>query len=392
MLIVVVVLVTLMTMTFRLGSITSENKARNTTITRLQRLENCLSGYYAAFGTYPPVTLHGSRNPWLKVSSHGIQNTDGQVDSSIFGWDVDKFRNWVSSDFASKYYQSKENSAWEQVEAACRVQPVGCSFPFPQKYGPFVEAKAAQMKIVVQEKPNKVKSERRRMQIMSGFDDGASRNIGRFSQYQDKTEWRDLQLFKFGLMSHLLPRYLVMMNSHKSLYRDYAQWEMNNSLPCNALTGEAFRGWDDVCDRATSDNKTDLAEVANIPSQAVCARWIANLAGIVATPHDLKLFGVSLREGDDNSISLGNIEIFTPGGFNNDSTSGQYILDSCSVWDGWNNEFFYYSPAPHQTYTLWSAGPNGRTFPPWISRDELGADGNKCVGAWTEDDIVSMSN
>ena len=197
MLIVVVVLVTLMTMTFRLGSITSENRARNTTITRLQRLENCLSGYYAAFGTYPPVTLHGSRNPWLKVSSHGIQNIDGQENPNIFDWDADKFRDWVADGFGSKYYQSKEDDAWEQVEAACKSQPVGCSFPFPERYGPFVQGKAMQMKKVVEEKPGKVKSQRRRSQIMAGFDDGASRNIGRFSQYQDKTEWRDLQLFKW---------------------------------------------------------------------------------------------------------------------------------------------------------------------------------------------------
>ena len=48
MLVVVVVLVTLMTMTFRLSSIGSGSSARNATINRMQRLENCLSGYYAA--------------------------------------------------------------------------------------------------------------------------------------------------------------------------------------------------------------------------------------------------------------------------------------------------------------------------------------------------------
>ena len=60
MLIVVVVLVTLMTITFRLGAINTTSSYRNTTISRLQRLENCLSGYYAAFGCYPNVKLHGS--------------------------------------------------------------------------------------------------------------------------------------------------------------------------------------------------------------------------------------------------------------------------------------------------------------------------------------------
>ena len=54
--------------------------------------------------------------------------------------------------------------------------------------------------------------------------------------------------------------------------------------------------------------------------------------------------------------------------------------------------FYYYSPAPYQTYILWSAGPDGRTFPPWISRDGLDNNANRCVSAWIEDDIVNMSH
>ena len=111
MLIVVVVLVTLMTMTFRLSSLGGDSARRNQTIARLQRLENCLSGYYAAFGTYPPVPIQGSRNPWLTVSAHGIQNTRGEENKDIFGWDAEKFR--------AGEYQQKEEHAWLQVEAAC---------------------------------------------------------------------------------------------------------------------------------------------------------------------------------------------------------------------------------------------------------------------------------
>ena len=50
LLIVVVVMITLMTITFRLSSIGSDATARNKTVNRLNRLENCMSGYYAAFG------------------------------------------------------------------------------------------------------------------------------------------------------------------------------------------------------------------------------------------------------------------------------------------------------------------------------------------------------
>ena len=92
MLIVVVVLVTLMTITFRLGAINTTSSYRNTTIARIQRLENCLSGYYAAFGSYPPVAQHGSYNFYLKADSHGIQNLDGEENQNIWGWDPEAFR------------------------------------------------------------------------------------------------------------------------------------------------------------------------------------------------------------------------------------------------------------------------------------------------------------
>ena len=69
MLIVVVIPATLMGMVFRLSSIGSDSDRRTKTIVRIQRLENCLSGYYAAFGSYPPVKRHGSPDPYLSVNS-----------------------------------------------------------------------------------------------------------------------------------------------------------------------------------------------------------------------------------------------------------------------------------------------------------------------------------
>ena len=75
--------------------------------------------------------------------------------------------------------------------------------------------------------------------------------------------------------------------------------------------------------------------------------------------------------------------------------SQQYILDSMTVKDGWGNEFYYYSPTPHQSYTLWSAGPNGMTFPPWVTDEELqnmkGEDRTKAQ-KWMADDIMHMQN
>ena len=85
MLIVVVVLVTLMSITFRLSSLGDDQTRRNRTISRMQRLENCLSGFYAAYGTYPPVELHGSRDYDLGVNNQtGIQlDSDQETERKV---------------------------------------------------------------------------------------------------------------------------------------------------------------------------------------------------------------------------------------------------------------------------------------------------------------------
>ena len=63
-----------------------------------------------------------------------------------------------------------------------------------------------------------------------------------------------------------------------------------------------------------------------------------------------------------------------------------------TVQDGWGHEFYYYSRSPYQSYTLWSAGPDGKTFPPWIARDKLSGQELDMAAKWTKDDIAHMSN
>ena len=113
LLVVVVVIVTLMAITFRLGSAGDGQTRRARTVNRMQRLENCLSGYYAAYGSYPPVALHGSRDYRYRVTDLGIQK---DADSSG-GEDFDE----------RKLSNSDDGSSWKRVEAACRSQPVGMS-------------------------------------------------------------------------------------------------------------------------------------------------------------------------------------------------------------------------------------------------------------------------
>ena len=233
-----------------------------------------------------------------------------------------------------------------------------------------------------------------KMRLSAGYDDGVSRDLDRHASNKDKTDWREIQLFKFGLLSYLMPRYLVMMNGPYQLFDNYAQWTGNNVLPSDPFTGNKFTNWRVLREQANNiESVSDIARVSNIPSQSVCARWMPNLAGICKANRNITLFGVNVTDntvGHDLNVDNPYIEIFPPSG--SDSYSGQYVLDGISVVDGWGREFYYYSPPPFQRYTLWSAGPNGRTFPPWIERTSLNSSGNRCVGKWVVDDIIHLSN
>ena len=369
MLIVVVVLSTLMTMVFRLSSIGGDSTARSTTISRKEKLENCLSGYYAAFGSYPPVKIHGSRDINLEVIN-GVQS------------DNEKTPNW-----------SNEGEAWEQINAACKAQPIACNFPFGKGFSDYITQMSDEIKNIINGKVQGYevywKTESNRNKFSEGFDDGnTSVGTGNFGQYKDETDWRNLQLFRFGVMSFLLPRYLIMMGGNEAFYNQFAQWGDSNQNPCDPYTGKKMT-WDDLKDYSESTEKRDTAKVSSIPSQAVTARWMPNLEGVCTSTHHISLFGTSITDSSrlnvDNAYSM---EIYRPGG----ESGGQYMLDYVTVHDGWGNDFYYYSPAPYQRYTLWSAGANRRTFPVWTSREKLSSQANELIAKWVKDDITAMSN
>lgn len=370
LLIVVVILVTLMSMVFRIGNIGSESEKRSVTIQRIQRLENALSGFYAAFGMYPPVKIHASRNIYLMVDEQGRQS-DGQENTN-FG----------------------SPEMWRQVEAACRAQPMGCEFPFDKGWSDQIASASAELPA----------------EAGVTFDDGVSQNMGRFAPYKNETDWSKIKLFKFGVLSYLLPRYLFMMNGDQSFFTSYAQWTGNNTEPADAMTGDKM-SWQNVRNYTSGDDKDantrrrDLMRVANVPSQAVCARWIASLENTLACNSQRTIFGVKIQSGSSDSVMtaipywdeeykmvVGKNRIYYPDGEYNGSNSNGYILDAITMNDGWGNELYYYSPSPHQNYQVWSSGPNGKTFAPWVARDKLPGNANAIIAEWTKDDIVSQSN
>lgn len=397
LLVVVVVISIMLTMVVRFGNIGEDSQRRTITISRIQRLENALSGYYAAFGTYPPVKLHGSRDIYRRVTENGVQDNENP-DPVDLKW------GWLGSDGKVKNGEA-ESSDWMQVRAACVSQPVCCNFPYPDDEGfrAYVKSYSDGMKSYA-DQAGDLSSDRKAV-FAAGFDTGVSAggSAGRFDKYRDLTDWNEIQLFRFGLLSYLLPRYLFMMEGAED-FLEYAQWEDNNKLPGDPLTGEkryrgmgtSQSGWQRMRKDAGNSaySPRDYANVANIPSQAVCARWITNFEGSLTMSRRRDFFGVNVYadpskdsiEGDQVRKEL---EIYRPG--NDESrVSEQYILDSISMCDGWYNDFYYYSDPPYQSYVLWSAGPNGKTFPPWISREALDADANKCVEYWMRDDIVGQ--
>lgn len=399
LLIVIAVVATLLTMIFRLGNIAGPAEKRTATVNKLHKIEFALSGYYAAFGTYPPVKLHGSRNPFVRVNTHGVQNTDGQMNEGIFGW--------------SSIGELAEVNAWKQVKAACEAQPISCEFPLPggdsavdaidqESVRNRITELAEDYKFQEQEVGDMKKiTEPTRKIIRAGFDDLVSANFGRLSGKKDEIEWTQLQLFRFGLMSYLLPRYLFMMNGPKECFDIYAQWTGNNSLPSDPLSGGRFPSWQQIREYVS----TDLARVSDIPSQAACARWVSCFEGeLTSLGTPLTFFGVNCAGGtqgvggshqyvqlnESAGISIP-FPIYNPGGFESDSTAYQYVLDCVTMHDGFGGDFYYYSPAPFQSYMVWSGGDNLRTFPPWLPRDEFDANALKHIEIWTKDDIVGMS-
>ena len=365
LLIVVVVIVTLMAVTFRLAGVGDDSTNRNRTITRMQRLENCLSGYYAAYGSYPPVKLHGSRDYTLEVDEYsGIQNLE-----------------------RDEHVSGPLSKNWKSVEAACRSQPLAFSFPFPESMKMYIEAKSDRYQ---EDHPNAPR-------YTALYDNSM------VSSYGNVSDWTQVQLFEYGVMSYLVPRYLVTMRSgwgsgkkmmDSQLFSNQRSWTDNNQLPSRFEDGAPYPSWSEV----NSDAFQHPWKIAALPSQAVCARWLPNLEGITTWMTGFSLYGVNIS--DSSSGSHVPSKTYFIGNYG--SRSQPYKLNRITIGDGyWNNEtdnwneFYYYSPPPYQTYRLWSAGPNLKTFPPWVTEEEMNAlsgDDRKTAQTWIADDIVHMSN
>ena len=396
LLIVIVIVAILMAITFRVMGVSDNQTARQWTVMRLHALESAIGGYYAAFGSYPPVRLHGSRNIFCRLNQQGIQVLN-QVDEGVL--------------------------VWERVRAACLSQPVAMSYPPCAHSAPLAKKTSEDLQKLAEQDAEFGSGSTARVPF-----DGIP-TTGRFSGKEDEAEWTELNLFKFGLMSFLLPRYIYMMQgADPTLYDAFVQWGDNNNIPCRFEDGIPYNSWRDLALQSMPEEdgsyNTHLWEVALMPSQIVTARWIPYLSEICffyygANSAYTTLCGVNLFNSQPMATWLDEPAFRTQTGKpwrrppvytageqqneHNDFTQA-FMPDGVTVMDGWGEEFYYYSPPPHQGYRLWSGGhdPSARsdqqwaTFPPWISETEIDkilspADA-KLARRWKADDIVHMSN
>ena len=407
LLVVTVVIVALMGVMFRLTGIAGNASSQETTVRRMQCLENCISGYYAAFGSYPPVPLQGkTRNIFRKTyeDQASIQSDDpGDVWSSDIVFDPEKS---VKSD---------EYWAYQSVEAACRAQPVAAVYP-PPKY------------LNETDRKNGISSFERFEAFQNAVRDAASDGVysdsdkkkiekwvgaqlqdisqapGFLNPHKGTKSFNQFQLFRFGVMSFLLPRYRFMLGcaqgsqgeggqqAFNNAIDSFAQWTENNTLPPRLDSGVSYASWKDFCNVLGSDKEW---QIDLIPSQAACARWLPNLRNDVLSGPRADFLGVTVGPSGDNGVPrvkyAGSFHLYTTEKPGSGEISSGYPLLSYTVQDGWGHDFYYYSPAPYQSYTLWSAGANGWTFPPWVDLEQLNQDQRKNAVRFMSDDIKYMS-
>jgi len=398
LLVVIVVIAILMSISFGLLNVGKDDEARRNTIVKIQKLENAMGGYYAAFGSYPPVPVTGSRNIFQKINQWGIQQIDGN--------DAEPDYDELNPD---------------RVEAACRSQMMGASWP----WGHRVEAEKINRLFAIAKKHHDAGSGDLSNPLFA-LSPEALEDVGRVNALaKSKPSWCNVQVFRFGLISFLLPRYLVMMdqNPDNNGFGAVKQWAGSNELPSKFDDGVTYSSWGEVSKKVRRqdgsqgefDNAEEALEIGLLPSQIVTTRWLPNLEGslMILNPCRKKFeyYGVDLMSRDDQTpYSLKNFASKTsvdPGMFfpiysSCDGQSGvaagyekPYVLDGVTMVDAYNRELYYYSPPPYQSYCLWSSGPNKVTFPPWMSDkeiDALGPDDAKKARSWKADDIMHMSN
>ena len=306
---------------FRLLSAAGEGAKRGETIDRMQRIENALSGFYATYGSYPPVLLHGSADPFVEEDRQG---------------NVTKVADLKA----------------ENANRAAACQPMSFEFPPMKALDSYIA------------------SEYRSANVFS-----PNLNPGAFPQ---DGEWPKVKLYRYGVVSFLVPRYDAIGDfEFRKQGGKYTAYASDSDLAPHEDLYKNHRIWKDA-------NPADQAKA----QRDACARWLPNLRGLIRGGRKLMEVntGAPYHDNELTFSENNNPEraYVTQGG-------SKYILRKMTIQDAWDRDFYYYSAPPYQSYRLWSAGPDGNTFPANYPLLELDAAKRKIVGGWIRDDIARPS-
>lgn len=335
LMVVVAIIAILIGGVFQLLSTVGQLNQKSDTMARMQRVQNAISGFYAEYGYYPPVPQYTTPDPWAAS---------------------------LKDDYNEQFQDTSTESGFARVcNYAAASQPMAFEYPPATGLDPYINKTFQEWSIL---SPNTA--------------------LGSSADTIPKDEWKDVKLFKFGLLSFLLPRvelvgFSGIAGGSTSLEPDLnfyesRQWKKNNPVSNVSSTRKALEAQQTIENRAV-------------------ARWLPNLEGIVQGGRTI--LGIDTHEantaGDEGGYRT---RAKTDSGgkvidlLSYDYNSQKYVLQFVSLRDGWGRELFYYSPPPYQSYRLWSAGKDGRTFPPWIPINSLSSQERKWVAAWIKDDIV----
>jgi prepilin-type N-terminal cleavage/methylation domain-containing protein len=343
LMVVVVVISILIGGIFKLLSAAGNANKRASTQATLEKLQNALSGFYAQYGTYPPVAQYGSPDPF-----GGNRQDD-------FG-----------SDLVSEITGETDGPSIRTAIWAAKCQPVAFEFPPMQLMDDYVN-----------------KSSKGAL--------GINGLMGQTADSISSDDWADVKMFKFGLLSYLLPR--VETIGCPDSIKDVNKW---NSGIYPQIGFYQSKQWKKAnpASKVGSD-KTALTKALlgqrRLENEA-CAHWLPNFKDLlyggptvlgVETATDSTKNEAVFRKGKDHNDYAGGTYYFARG-----NSGSQTALRLVTLLDAWDQEYFYYSPPPYQSYRVWSAGPDRRTFPPWIPLDNLTTSQRKIVATWIADDIV----
>jgi prepilin-type N-terminal cleavage/methylation domain-containing protein len=306
---------------FRLLNAAGEGAKRGETIERMQRIENALSGFYAAYGSYPPVEQHGSPDPFVEEAPDGTTSPVSSLEA-------------------------------ENANRAAASQPMAFEFPPMQALDDYIATRFQSQGIL---SPN--------------------RNPGIFTQSE---KWPQMKLYRYGVVSFLVPRYDAIGDFTLDPSNQYEPRPIDTKLAPNEGLYKNHKQWTDY----------NPARKAKAEREA-CARWLPNLRGIVRGGR--KLLGVETGVPHcDNESQL------SEGGNANRAYEykgggSKYFLRKMTIQDAWGNDFYYHSAPPYQSYRLWSAGPDGVTFPADYPLQQLNPSDRKTVSGWIKDDIARPS-